>query len=343
MKYNTLVYIGRFRPSHLAHIQTMKMGLEQADNLLVLVGSANQPRTVKNPWSVSEVEKMIKDSLPNDLASRVMVLPLRDTMYNDQAWARQVQDTVRSATKDDDKIGIIGYSKDESSYYLKMFPQWETIDVGNIEDIHATDIRNAYFECEGDMTDFDMKIGRNLPPGIHDYMKVFALTDDYDNLVREYRFLQQHNAMWADAPYPPTFVTVDSIVIQSGHVLLIRRRAEPGRGLFAIPGGYLEIGETIETSMIRELREETKIKVPEPVLRGSIKRTEVYDDPKRSPRGRIITHASIIELPSGPLPKVKGSDDADKAKWIPLSVFERMEDQMFEDHFHIVKDLLSYL
>lgn len=343
MSYNTIVYIGRFRPSHLAHIETMKIALQKAERLLVLVGSANQPRTVKNPWTVSEVEKMIRDSLGEDLASSVMVMPLRDIKYNDHGWVQQIQDTVRAVTQDDDKIGIIGHSKDESSYYLNMFPQWDSIDVDNIDDINATDIRNAYFGCDGDMTNFDLAIGSKLPPAIHDFMKAFALTEEYDNLCREYKFLLGHTAMWKDAPYPPMFVTVDAVVVQSGHVLLIKRRAEPGKGLWAMPGGYLNQEEYIVPGMIRELREETLLKVPGPVLLGSIKHQGVYDAPDRSPRGRIVTHVSLIELPPGPLPKVKGNDDADKARWIPLSTFNRMEDQMFEDHYHIIKDMIGHL
>ena len=340
MKYDTIVYIGRFRPPHLAHIETMKRALKEADSLVILCGSANQPRTCKNPWSVSEVERMINDSLPAALRSRVLVMPLRDIAYNDQAWVKQVQDTVNQTSFPESKIGIIGYSKDESSYYLNMFPQWDLIDVGNIEDIHATDIRNALFDSGGDMDNFDF-IGRNLPPAIHDFMKAFTLTDEFDTLVKEHNFLKQHKAMWADAPYPVTFVTCDAVVVQAGHVLLVKRRAEPGKNLFAMPGGYLNIDERIEDGIIRELREETKIKIPVPVLRGSIKTTKVYDDPKRSQRGRIITNVALIELPPGNLPKVKGADDAKKAKWVPLSVFERMEPQMFEDHFHIIKDMMG--
>ena len=70
-------------------------------------------------------------------------------------------------------------------------------------------------------------------------------------------------------------------------------------------------GERLLDACIRELREETKIKVPGPILKGSIKRQSVYDDPYRSARGRTLTHGFYIELePSAELPKVKGSDDA---------------------------------
>ena len=174
-KYNTVVYIGRFRPPHLAHIETMKRALDVGEQLLILCGSANQPRTTKNPWNAQEISTMILAALPEELHDRVMVLPLRDSSYNDQDWAADVQTAVNSIDHTGN-VAMIGYAKDDSSYYLKMFPQYTTIDVGNIDDIHATDIRNAYFDAEGDMSDFDLKIGKNLPPAIHDYLKAFSLT-----------------------------------------------------------------------------------------------------------------------------------------------------------------------
>lgn len=343
MDYNTIVYIGRFQPPHLAHIQIMKQALKEGNQLIVLVGSANQPRTIKNPFTVAERAEMILASLPETVHERVSILPLRDKTYNDQQWALQVQEIVASVTSDrnpGDNVAIMGHSKDETSYYLDMFPQWNLIDVSNIEDIHATDVRDAYFTAE-DEDDFDLKIGRNLPAAIHDFLKAFMLRPEYDALVAEYDFLEDYKRGWDEAPYTPTFVTVDTVVIQSGHVLLVKRRANPGKGLYAIPGGFLNPEERIKDGAIRELREETKIKVPAPVLRGSIKSQEVFDHPERSLRGRTITNAFLIELPPGELPKVKGSDDAEKAMWVPLNVLNRMEDQLFEDHYHIIQHFLG--
>lgn len=336
-KLDYIVYIGRFQPCHLAHIEVMKQALTQADNLIVLVGSAMQPRTIRNPFLWQERSEMILNSLPTHIRDRTIPLPLRDIKYNDQKWVKQVQDLVIGVAGSDSTIGIIGHSKDETSYYLKMFPQWELTDVENIKDIHASEIRDDFFSI--DIEKFDIGIGRYLPTAIHSYMKAFALRSEYEQLVREYDFIQTYKQAWAGAPHPPIFVTVDAVVVQAGHVLLVRRRAEPGRGLFALPGGFVNKQEKLRDAAIRELREETKIKVPDPVLRGSITKEFVADEPNRSLRGRTISHVFAIELNAGDLPKVKGSDDADKALWVPLSTFERMEDQMFEDHYHLVQKL----
>jgi bifunctional NMN adenylyltransferase/nudix hydrolase len=107
----------------------------------------------------------------------------------------------------------------------------------------------------------------------------------------------------------------------------------------ALPGGFLDANETLKTAVIRELREETRIKVPAPVLAGSITKQQVFDDPYRSARGRTVTHAYLIELKDGELPKVKGGDDAAKAFWVPFA--EIKPERMFEDHFHIIQAMVG--
>lgn len=350
-KYDYTVFIGRFQPCHMSHIKIIEKALEFSEHLIILIGSSYQPRTVKNPWKWDERERMIRSSLPKEVQFKISIAPLRDHMYNDQQWVKNVQTQVEQIKKqrnvNSDSTAIVGHVKDSSSYYLEMFPQWELVDIDNIQDLHATDIRKAYFEMDTNddqsLMRFEQQVGKHLPKGIHDYLKAFQMCEEYEKLVNEYNFIEKYKKSWETAPYPPTFVTVDAVVVQSGHVLLVQRRAEPGKGTWACSGGFIGQNETLEDSMLRELKEETKIKVPKPVLKGNIKAREVYDAPNRSLRGRTITHAFLIELPPGKLSKVKGGDDASKAKWVPISMFDRMEEQMFEDHYFIINDMLGKL
>lgn len=341
-KYDYMVYVGRFQPAHHAHLTIIKRALELAKQVIILIGSANQARTIKDPWTWQERSKMILSSLPQNLHDRIMIEPLRDIKYNDQQWVQQIQDIVTKYVANK-TIGIIGYAKDETSYYLQMFPQWELFEVDKINNIHATDIRNRYFQANNASINFD--INGDLPPAIYDYLRAFMLCDEYEMLVDEYKFIEKYKTAWTNSPYPPTFVTVDTIVIQSGHVLLVRRKANPGKNLWAISGGFVDRNERLETAAIRELKKETKIKIPISVLKGNIKYNFVADDPNRSLRGRTISHVYGIELPPGPLPKISklGGDDARNAEWIPLAVFNHMEDQMFEDHYHLVQKFCNFL
>lgn len=338
-KYDIVVFIGRFQPPHIGHMQVCESALAQSDRLLILTGSANRPATPSNPWSAYERKTMLTAALRdfNLDVDRVIIRPLNDQTYNDQKWVESVQSTTaaeldRLGLIDNPRVGIIGHDKDDTSYYLKMFPQWELISHDMNEVVHATDIRKMLFE------QYNTKYLTGIvPPSVADMLVQFKTTPTYTNLVDHYTQVKQIRAKWDGSPYEPMFITVDAAVIQSGHILLVTRKANPGRGLLALPGGYLNPKEYIVDGMIRELREETRLKVPSPVLKGSIKSTRVFDAPNRSDRGRIVTHAFLIELPPGELPKVKGSDDAAHASWYPLS--ELKAENFFEDHWDVIKNL----
>lgn len=340
--YDLVVYIGRFQPVHVAHIKTIQSAAELSENVLVLIGSAKSPRTIKNPFSYEDRKNVIKQAFSGNVRLSPWIRPIVDYKYDETEWIRQVGSTVNevAGAVGAKKIAVIGHDKDSSSYYLNYFPQWDFIEQPAYpehgETIDATKIRRLYFE-----KDYAF-VQHVVPIACYDFLMEFSKTDDYKLLEREYQFVQDYKKAWAVAPYEPTFVTTDAVVVQSGHVLLIRRGSFPGYGQWAMPGGFLDPTEKIEDGVIRELREETKLKVPDKVLKGSITDREVFDSPDRSSRGRTITHAFTIKLDdSAKLPKVKGSDDAMDAKWVPLSDLENMQDCMYEDHFDVVNHMLN--
>lgn len=345
-EFDFCVFIGRFQPFHLNHQTITQFVLDKSKHVIILLGSANRPRTIANPFTVSERVAMIFDSMNVD-HKRLIFKGINDYLYNDQKWALEVQITVDKLIEgmgfdpDSVKIAITGNKGDESSYYIDLFPQWKYIEPQGLDEkvkhIHSTDIRSHIFN--DDIIDSSKYIKEFLPTATFNFIENFKHTNTFTHLAIEYGFINDYKKAWAKAPYPPTFVTVDGIVIQSGHILLVKRRAAPGKGLWAIPGGFLDQNELIEDAVIRELVEETKIKVPKPVLKGCIKQRKVFDNPRRSQRGRTITHAFLIELPNGQLPRVKGADDAEKAIWLPIS--ELKSEDMFEDHYDIISDLLG--
>lgn len=337
-KYDTLVLIGRFQPFHSAHLLLASRATALARKLIFICGSANQPRTYKNPFTFAERRTMIYEATRGFGGTlTVNIEPNPDTIYNDQAWAVRIQEIVARNTEPGDRIGIIGHRKDPSSFYLDMFPQWGFEEVELLEPLDATDIRSLYFKRDANMN----FIKHVVPPTTFDFLESFKQSAEYEQIIREREFIIDYKKQYAGLKYPPIFSTADAVVIQSGHVLLIKRRAEPGRGLWALPGGYVNANtdRSVEDAMLRELREETMIKVPAPVLRGNIVRSRVFDAIDRSPRGRIITHAFHIQLPDGELPKVKGSDDAEKARWVPIA--EVKSEECFEDHFEILQHFLG--
>ena len=142
--------------------------------------------------------------------------------------------------------------------------------------------------------------------------------------------------------YPRPAVTADCIVITKEvepKVLLIERGDEPFKGCWAFPGGFMNMDETTEQCAIRELEEETGLKV------SALHQIGAYSKVDRDPRGRTVTVAylAIIDAPT----TVKGQDDAAKAQWFALSAFldkpsgkaERPE--LAFDHNEIMRDAIS--
>ena len=106
-------------------------------------------------------------------------------------------------------------------------------------------------------------------------------------------------------------VGIGAVVIRYGKVLLIRRGVAPGRGLWAVPGGSLELGETLQQGAEREILEETgiTIRAREPIY--------AFDFFERDPDGRIRFHFVIVDLAADYIRgDVKGADDALEARWL---------------------------
>lgn len=352
------VFIGRFQPAHNAHLEIIKGALNapydqtiydhNPNRVLVCIGSAFKARDPKNPFTAEEREEMIRSAFSIEENARIDFAYIADSLYNNTQWAQDIQNAVNSVAQrhcadSEPYIRLVGHKKDDSSFYLDMFPQWKFIGIRNIDDLHSTTIRDYYlnekWENEEGLDIFVEMCREALDPNIFNWMLHFREkhSEDFLSLREEFTFIEKYKQAWANSPYPPVFVTADAVVIQSGHILLVRRKNAPGKGLWALPGGFVNQTETVRDAAVRELREETKLTVPAPVLHGSIKNSNVFDYPGRSLRGRTITHAFHIELNPGPLPKVKGSDDADKAVWVPISQALSMEQEMFEDHSSIIK------
>jgi len=345
-KYDYAIVIGRFQPLHLAHQDLIKYSLTLAEKVIIILGSARSAPDVKNPFTPAMREEIIRACFPKD-EKNLIFRAVRDYPYNDHVWTAEVQNLVNEITEDDEKeaakISIVGFFKDKSSYYLNLFPQWNfeefyPADKQNLS-LNATQIREKYFSETEDWQSL-------VPQTAANYLNAFRQTQFYPILKSEFEYIKKYreDTQFKGVPYKPVFLTTDAVVVQSGHVLVIRRGFQPGKGLLALPGGFLAENMTLEDSAIKELKEETNIKVPAQVLRGSIKTSHVFDYPERSQRGRTVTFAYYIELTpdlKDGLPKVKGGDDAKKAFWLPLSALGEKEDEFFEDHLHIVRYFLG--
>ena len=359
-RYDYAVFIGRFQPPHAGHIESMRQALEIADRLIVLIGSANSSRDLRNPFTDHDREQMIKGSLYEIGVDcdRVFFEFVQDRFYQNKQWVTDVQKIVqlrteRNGWKDKYNITLVGYEKDDTSWYLNAFPQWDFSEIdaythieGLQDTLNSTEIRSLFYReqfpyFQGVVTKYTFE-----------YLKKMLNTEAFKWLQEEYKFAIEYEKQFKiPEQWSMNAYTADAVVIQSGHILLVQRKAPPGAGLWALPGGHVGRNETSDQAAIRELREETKIDVPEKVLRGSIKSSRLFEHPERSLRarvpnvlGRTITMAYAFVLnDASPLPKVRGESDAFKAWWFPLSEFVGMRNVLFEDHYDIAHYFIDQL
>lgn len=132
--------------------------------------------------------------------------------------------------------------------------------------------------------------------------------------------------------YPRPAVTADCVVMTreaEPKVLLIQRGNQPFKGGWAFPGGFMNMDETTEQCAIRELEEETGLKV------SKVNQIGAYSKVERDPRGRTVTVAylAIVDAPIA----VNGQDDASKAQWFPLSALP----ELAFDHADIMQDAIK--
>ena len=129
---------------------------------------------------------------------------------------------------------------------------------------------------------------------------------------------------------------VDAIIQMDTQILLVKRKNEPFRGYMAIPGGFVNEGETVEDAAKREVREETSLDIELVDILG------VYSDPKRDPRGHIMSTVFIAYVPVNRNKSVEAlaADDASELEWIDL---EAIPNEKFAfDHKRILMDYIKW-
>jgi bifunctional NMN adenylyltransferase/nudix hydrolase len=368
------VYVGRFSPFHLGHAYVLEQALKSYKLVVVLVGSSDKARTPRNPFTFDERRDMIYSwaGMPDNL----IVLPMRDFASNNM-WIKSVQATVKGAIKNFchprrlilTDIYLTGSDRDDTTWYLNAFPQWKTDllpprqhNPGTANDLSATSVREVLYETPDRLIATNvLRLMNKLPLSTVKFLENFVTREDSPiwALRKEYEFVAKSKAAWAGAPYPVNFMAADAVIIQSGHVLVVKRGNYPGYGLWALPGGYVNVNERIRAAAVREAMEETGIRLTTGkraeeltriMLNSSIRDHEIFDDPKRSERGRMITVAYLMRLDdTKPLPAVAGqkipfyeADGKDELEtleviWLPLDRAFDNPTNWFEDHLQILQ------
>ncbi len=125
-------------------------------------------------------------------------------------------------------------------------------------------------------------------------------------------------------------LAVDTVIVKGNKILLVRRRYPPFRGYWALPGGFVEKGETMKQAAVREAREETGLEIRPVNMIG------VYDDPKRDPRG-TVSAAYLCDVAGG---KIRTSQETSGIRFFG---FDEIPDKLAADHSKIIHDTLKII
>lgn len=332
------VLVGRFAPFHNGHLYTLRRACQKYDKVLVLVGSANTAINPKTPWTAQERQAMVMDAGFEYFLPNLEVVTIHDYPLDDLLWAYEARDTIRTMFREDD-ITILGSPKDlKTAHYLDLLASVLRAekDFTPSEVAHkfpsGTDIRELLY---GGSAEAPLLIQSLVPFSIWDkYLSGFNESLLCSKMAVWRNGAKRANEMYRAGWFEPIFVTTDAVVIHKGRLLLIKRGGDQGRGLWALPGGFLEPGLTLLENIKKELLEETGLKID---YFTENHKSLVIDTVGRSLRGRTITHV----FKAYPLTdELNAGDDAVEAQW-----FEILElppsTQWFEDHYHIAMKVIS--
>lgn len=341
--FDAAIYIGRFEPVHNGHLALLRQALTSAGQVVVVLGSAWQARSPKNPFTWQERRAMLQDALGAGERARVHLLPVRD-YYNQAVWVDAVRKGVAQCIPAGARVALIGHFKDASSSYLGAFCGWELMPVARQGPIDASAIRDAYFGATPDaLTAALAPLAGHIPPATRAALAHLACTPQYRALQRDWQLLRACRAAWDAAPCAPVFVGSQAVLRWRDQVLLTRRAKPPGAGLLALPGVRMAARETVWQSCLRALAGQAGCALPEARLRAALQAVTVFDHPDRSQRGRTLAHAHYFDLEHRPLPApaMQTGADALPLQWTPISALPALEEEFFEDHFHMLDHFLG--
>jgi bifunctional NMN adenylyltransferase/nudix hydrolase len=327
-------FIGRCQSVHGGHLKNIKNALENSDFTLILLGSANRPRSGKNPWTYEERVLFIKASLQG-YEDKILFAPADDFLYDDEAWIKNIVKIVESVQqeKNAETVILTGFPKDSSTSYLKMFPQWQMLPVEAYEDeqglLNATDLRALFYAGKdtrrfGSIITEELNIWKQQKPNVFEYIKnEYLATESYKTALEKGK-----KAFGYDISVP----CVDAFVTSQDKVLLIQRNKAPGAGLWALPGGHIDAGETSRQALLRELGEETGFGLKN----SDFGHGYVFDHPQRSERGWIRTEVFAAQMQTPDIGTADGYEIRD-VKWFDIDTLDPLT--MFEDHYDIIQEM----
>ncbi len=334
--FDIVVQIGAFQPWTTQHQQQLEADLSRARQVVLAVTGATRACNTRHPFSLTEQIQLLRLAIPSNWLERVSVL----AVHLPYAHASEPQPTVAQWQQAVADVAGHGSPKVAARYLSAARPalpgHWHLLAPADI-DADELAWRQAALGSNHALHVLQEK-GHLTPSTCHDWLARWLNQSGREHLHEEWRQLQHERAAWASAPYPVTLVTVDAVVECGGQVLLIRRGRSPGRGLYALPGGFIDVSESLLQSACRELHEETGLNLAD---RVTPRASAVFDAPDRSQRGRVITHAWHFRIDAPSPPELQAGDDASEATWVEAARLSELTTQYHDDHDVILQHFLG--
>ncbi|MFL6694154.1 MAG: NUDIX domain-containing protein, partial [Ramlibacter sp.] len=307
------VCAGRFLLPNAANLALVRQALAAAPRCVVFIRRAHMAPSPANPFDADARASMLHDALAEDERLRTEFVPLRER-WDDQLLLRDMG----AVTGGQHRVNwvVAGLAPVEAEDLPTGWTLQQT--AAGDGDAQAVAWLEQLYAAEDPARGLAALQG-SLPAGSAAFLREWIRTPTFATVRDDWRQIAHEKRQWSVAPYPVVLVTVDAVVHAGGHVLLIRRGRSPGRGLWALPGGFLEPREPVMLAALRELVEETGLALSLREMKQRLKGMRVFDHPERSQRGRIITHTYFFDLGDMAPPAVQAGDDAAVAQWVPVS------------------------
>ena len=329
------VCAGRFLLPNAANLALVRAALARAPRGLVFVRRAHMAPSPANPFDSNQRIAMLRAALTDDERLQADFVPLREH-WDDQRLLRDMG----AAAGGEHQVSwvVAGHAPVEA----EDLPTGWTLEHagGGDGDAQAAAWLEQLYAAEDPMRGL-FALEDNLPPSALSFLRDWIATPVFATVRDDWRQIAHEKRQWSVAPYPVVLVTVDAVVHAGGHVLLIQRGRSPGRGLWALPGGFLEPREPVLHAVLRELVEETGLPLSMREMQQRLKGVRIFDHPERSQRGRIITHTFFFDLGDIAPPPVQGGDDAASAQWVKVAQLPELEARLHDDHFHMLDTFLG--
>ena len=376
MKY---VYIGRFQPFHKGHKAivdlTVKM-MKPGDTFTIIIGSADQQETERNPLSASQRKEMLSTELEG---YPVTILTINDSPYNYDLWIERLCAKMlgfKSATHEDflekqedfikgfSNICIVGMENVEE--YIDRITKYYTYaptehfnlginshvfsELDTQASVHGSSIRTLACSEDRDHLENFYSVIKDL---VDEKVLAYLKTVNFPLIVYNAYIKGMDYAKLTGCKYNSCFMTVDNIVFDKflDQVLLIKRK---DNGKLAIPGGFAEPYMNMKDNALRELEEETSITAK--MLKDAFVKIDeleptLIDAPYRDPRSShkcnfvsaVYVWQSKVDALKNFIPYVKAGDDAVDTVWLSKEECEDLPAWRFHaDHKKIICKLLGW-